>query len=462
VRISRAATLAAAIIVVAGGAAAYVVHRHHTTATPVAVQTPAALPTTAAPREPVLGSLDNSAPQPTAAGVAAGLRTASGTVSLGAHLVGDVVDGRTGTRLWSASPDQPEPPASTTKLMTAAAALAQLGPDHRLTTTSRRSGHTVYLVGGGDPTIVRDSSSYVSPAYPQPATLSQLARQTAAALAGTKKVRLRLDTSAWTGPTMARGWKPNYVTEGDVTPPSALELDEGRIDPQSPTAARTNDPAAQAGAAFADLLRTDGVRVIGKPTASTAPARSRPLASVSSPPVAALVQRMLTVSDDDLAEALGRAVAQRDHRPPTFAGAARAVTAAVSSLGVKTRGVSLKDTSGLSHQDRITPRVLVGVLRAAISPGYPQLRPMLEGLPVAGLTGTLADRYLNKPTDNAAGVLRAKTGTLTGVNTLAGVVVDRAGRLLVFAFLASDAHSPGLTVPGLDRMGSRLEHCGCG
>jgi D-alanyl-D-alanine carboxypeptidase/D-alanyl-D-alanine-endopeptidase (penicillin-binding protein 4) len=104
---------------------------------------------------------------------------------------------------------------------------------------------------------------------------------------------------------------------------------------------------------------------------------------------------------------------------------------------------------------------LVGVLRAAISPAHPQLRPLLEGLPVAGLTGTLSDRYLQQPTDAAAGVLRAKTGTLTGVNALSGVVVDRSGRLLVFAFLASDAQLPGLTVPGLDRMASRLAHCGC-
>jgi D-alanyl-D-alanine carboxypeptidase/D-alanyl-D-alanine-endopeptidase (penicillin-binding protein 4) len=260
---------------------------------------------------------------------------------------------------------------------------------------------------------------------------------------------------------MAAGWRPNYVTEGDITPPSALELDEGRLDPQSPTASRTTQPAAQAAAAFAGLLHDDGIDVVGAPRPGRAPAGSADLASVSSAPVSQLVQRMLTVSDDDLAEALGRAVALRDHQAPSFAGAARAVTHAVASLGVSTTGVSLRDTSGLSHLDRVPPQTLVELLRAVVPPRHPQLRPLLEGLPVAGLTGTLSDRYLTKPSELAAGVLRAKTGTLTGVNDLAGLVVDRSGRLLLFAFLASHAAAPGLTVPALDRLASRLAQCGC-
>jgi D-alanyl-D-alanine carboxypeptidase/D-alanyl-D-alanine-endopeptidase (penicillin-binding protein 4) len=320
----------------------------------------------------------------------------------------------------------------------------------------------VYLVGGGDPTIVRSTSSYVAPGDPQPATLAGLARQTADALGHTRRVRLRLDASQWTGPRSAVGWKPAYVTEGDVTPPSALELDEGRIRPRVPEAARTTTPALQAGAVFADLLRRNGVRVIGDPQPGTAPRRASLVGSVGSPTVSQLVQRMLTVSDDDLAEALGRAVARRQHIPASFAGSGRAVTEAARALGVPTRGVALHDTSGLSHADRITPAALVAVLREAVSPGHRQLRPMLAGLPVAGLTGTLSARFLTHPSDKGAGVVRAKTGTLSGVNALAGTVVDRSGRLLIFAFLASHARLPGLTVPGLDALATRLTACGCG
>jgi D-alanyl-D-alanine carboxypeptidase/D-alanyl-D-alanine-endopeptidase (penicillin-binding protein 4) len=455
-------TLAAAIIVIAGVAGGYALHRAgEPSAAPVAATTPSPVPSAAAPRDPVLERLDSSVPVPSPQMVAHRLSSASQAVSSGAELVGEVVDADTGTRLWAHGPHRPAPPASTTKLLTAAAALQRLGPSARLTTTTRRSGSTVYLVGGGDPTLAQSASSFVSPSYPRPATLSELARRTASALHGRKHVRVRYDTSLWTGPSTAPGWRRNYVSEGDITPPSALELDEGRLDPRSPTASRTTQPAAQAAAAFAGLLDNDGLNVVGNPRAGRAPASATPLASVSSPTVSQLVQRMLTVSDDDLAEALGRAVALREHRLASFAGAARAVTNAVASLGVTTAGVSLRDTSGLSHLDRITPVTLVDVLQAVISTRHPQLRPLLGGLPVAGLTGTLSDRYLTKPTAAAAGVLRAKTGTLTGVNALAGVVVDRSGRLLVFAFLASHATSPGLTVPALDRLTSRLEECGC-
>jgi D-alanyl-D-alanine carboxypeptidase/D-alanyl-D-alanine-endopeptidase (penicillin-binding protein 4) len=463
VRTSRAAALAAGIILTAAAATGYVVHqRDHGTPQPVTTPSASSLSPTPAPREPVLAQLDAAAVAPTADGVGQQLASPAKAVVRNARLVGEVIDARTGTPLWQRGQDQPQPPASTTKLLTAAATLLTLGPDARLATTTRRAGHTVYLVGGGDPTLVRSAASYVSPTYPRPASMSELARQTVAALGHTKRVRLRLDTSAWSGPRAAPGWKPSYVTEGDVTPPSALELDEGRTDPTNPLAPRTKRPAAQAGAVFAELLRADGVHVTGRLGTGTAPQGSSQLAAVSSPPMSQLVLRMLTVSDDDLAEALGRAVAIHQHVAPTFAGAGRAVASVVAAQAhAPVRRVSLADTSGLSHQDRVTPQALVAVLRAATEPGYPQLRPLLAGLPIAGLTGTLDDRYVTGPAAKAAGVLRAKTGTLTGVNALAGLLVDRSGRLLIFGFLASGAHFPEQTVPALDRLAASLERCGC-
>jgi D-alanyl-D-alanine carboxypeptidase/D-alanyl-D-alanine-endopeptidase (penicillin-binding protein 4) len=437
------------------------VHRHrHSETHKAAVKHPTPLPSTPAPRDPVLPPLDAAASHPTAGGVKAALAKPAAALSRGAHLVGEVIDARSGDRLWAQDPHQPEPPASTTKLMTAAAALSTLGPTFRLTTATRRLGRTVYLVGGGDTTIVGAPSSYDAAAYPAPATFADLARQTARALGHVRSVRLRLDATAWTGATAAPGWKPIYVTEGDITPPSALEVDEGRIDPRQPTAPRTLHPIAQAGEVFADLLRRNGIRVAGTVAERRTPAAAKQIGAVTSPPMGELVQRMLAASDDDLAEAIGRAVAIHAHRPGSFAGAAHAVTDAVHDLHISVTGVTLKDTSGLSHDNRIPPRTLVGVLRTATDPEHPELRSILTGLPVAGLTGTLEGRFIDKPSREAAGVLRAKTGTLTGVNALAGVVVDRNGRLLIFAFLASVA-TPGVTVPALDRLASRLERCGC-
>lgn len=71
---------------------------------------------------------------------------------------------------------------------------------------------------------------------------------------------------------------------------------------------------------------------------------------------------------------------------------------------------------------------------------------------MAGFTGTLSNRYA----DGASGVVRAKTGTLTGVNTLAGTVVDDTGHLLAFAFLASGTTDPAEAQSTLDRAATAL------
>jgi D-alanyl-D-alanine carboxypeptidase/D-alanyl-D-alanine-endopeptidase (penicillin-binding protein 4) len=181
---------------------------------------------------------------------------------------------------------------------------------------------------------------------------------------------------------------------------------------------------------------------------------------VSSPPVAALVGHLLTTSDNDLAESLGRLVAVAAGEPASFAGAATAVTDAVRSLGLGMRGVRLYDASGLSRLDRVTPRVLVGLLRLAID--RPDLSPLFTGLPVAGLTGTLAERMDASASRPAAGVGRAKTGTLAGVSALAGQVVDVDGSLLLFAFLTDRAALPQPTEQALDALVGRLARCGCG
>jgi D-alanyl-D-alanine carboxypeptidase/D-alanyl-D-alanine-endopeptidase (penicillin-binding protein 4) len=167
---------------------------------------------------------------------------------------------------------------------------------------------------------------------------------------------------------------------------------------------------------------------------------------------------MLTDSDNDLAEALGRVLARREGLPATFAGAAAAVTNAVRNLGVPMRGVRLYDASGLSRDDRVTAAALVAVLRASAT-GNPALASLSAGLPVAGFTGTLADRYRANATASAAGVVRAKTGTLAGVNALAGEVVDSRGRLLLFAFLAAHVPSPTPAEQALDRLATALATC---
>ncbi|HWB66028.1 MAG TPA: D-alanyl-D-alanine carboxypeptidase/D-alanyl-D-alanine-endopeptidase [Mycobacteriales bacterium] len=408
------------------------------------------LPTTAAapPRPPVLPALAADAPIPDPSALAARLAPQAQRPSLGVGFGGEVVDVLTGTKLWALHAGVAVPPASTLKLLTASAALRALGPEFRFVTTTERSGRTVYLVGGGDPTL--RTSPPGARAYPRAPALAQLARRTAAGLSGHAAVRLRVDARAWTGPGRARGWPKHYLTEGDVVRPSALQVDTrgaGDAAAMSPT---------QIGDRFATMLRQLGVRVRGRVVDGAPGTAASRIAEDRSAPLEELVQRMLTVSDNDIAEALARAVAIHDGRPASFTGGAAAVLARMSTLAVPRRGLALFDGSGLSRRDRVTPRALVALLRVVAAPGQPLLRPLLAGLPVAGLTGTLADRYRTHSTAAAAGVVRAKTGTLTGVSSLAGLVVDRQGRLLAFAFVAPHAPQPATAETALDRLAASL------
>jgi D-alanyl-D-alanine carboxypeptidase/D-alanyl-D-alanine-endopeptidase (penicillin-binding protein 4) len=99
-------------------------------------------------------------------------------------------------------------------------------------------------------------------------------------------------------------------------------------------------------------------------------------------------------------------------------------------------------------------------MQAAAGPDQPTLRPLLDLLPIAGGSGTLSDRFLNPATDQgAAGWLRAKTGSLTAPNALAGVVTDSSGRVLTFALVSNDAGPTGRIA--IDTLAARLWTCGC-
>ncbi|MFQ6147480.1 D-alanyl-D-alanine carboxypeptidase/D-alanyl-D-alanine-endopeptidase [Streptomyces seoulensis] len=410
-------------------------------------------------------------PAPSAGAVLVGLdaagatvKSASGAKPLGAvldPLLGDaalgsrhsaaVVDAATGRTLYDQDAGQALTPASVTKIATAVAALSALGPDHRFTTRTALEPGTreVVLVGGGDPTLTARADAHGW------ASLRTLADSTAAALArrGLREVTLSYDTSLYTGPDL----HPIGVND-NVARVTALTADEARTDGSaSGPAPRADDPAADAARAFGRFLAGHGVKVTD-PGPSKATGRARTLASVSSPPLSDVVERMLTNSDNDIAEALARQTAAASGEHADFAGGARAIAARLKKLGLPLAGARFHDGSGLDRDDRLTANLLTALLRTAADPARPGLRPVLTGLPVAGFTGTLADRYA---ADGAAGIVRAKTGTLTGVNTLAGTAVDRDGRLLVFAFLTDGTTDPQAAQSALDTTATALTACGC-
>ncbi|MEU1594148.1 D-alanyl-D-alanine carboxypeptidase/D-alanyl-D-alanine-endopeptidase [Streptomyces sp. NPDC005708] len=420
---------------------------------------------------------DAPAPAPSAAPVLAGLGTAANTTksapfatnliavldkllddhSLGSRRTAVVVDVATGKRLYGKGADDALTPASTTKIATAVAVLSAAGPDHRLTTRTvlEPGKDTVVLVGGGDPTLTArkdDAGGWAS--------LRTLADATAAAL---KKrhlasVTLSYDASLFTGEAVHEiGANPN------LAPVTALTADEGRADNStSGPAPRGTDPAGDAARTFAGLLRDRGIRTSG-PGASQAKATSRaqPLASVQSPPLSAVVERMLTNSDNDIAEALARQTALATGGRPSFDGGAAAIAAQLKKLALPLKGAQFHDGSGLNRADKLSADLLTALLATAGSASHPELRTVLTGLPVAGFTGTLSDRYEDAAQRSGIGVVRAKTGSLTGVNTLAGTLVDVDGRLLAFAFLTDGSMDQTAARAALDRAAAALAGCGC-
>jgi len=442
---------------------------------PVAAVRPPVRPGTVLTPAPGYGGgteQDASSALPTATGLSAVVGAALPAAEVGPQIGVEVADAATDRALYSLNDGTLATPASTTKVATAVASLAVLGPDARFSTSVRQVSGGIVLVGGGDPTLA--VSAYPSSDYPRPATLAALAEATARALKaeGRTSVSLGYDTSLYGGEGLAPGWTYGDVSSGNVTPIVSLEADQGRLtktgslqDFDDPVnfSPRTDDPAGLTAAAFALALKKDGIAVTSGPLAATAPRGSATLAWVSSPPLYQIVEQMLQESNNVIAENLARHLAIAMGLPATFGGAAAAVMTELRHLGVTTP-ISLVDGSGLSPQDGIAPDTLVRVLELAAA--SPPLRTAITGLPIAGFTGTLSkgDSVFGGIGGAARGVVRAKTGNLDTVATLAGLVYDRSGRLLIFAIMASRIPAPAMlptAARAIDSAATALATCGC-
>jgi serine-type D-Ala-D-Ala carboxypeptidase/endopeptidase (penicillin-binding protein 4) len=409
---------------------------------------------------------------PTATGLGALITATLPGAEVGPQLGVEVADAQTGQVLYSDNGATLATPASTTKVATAVASLAVLGPDARFSTSVREVPGGIVLIGGGDPTLA--VYGYPSSDYPRPATLAALAASTARALKaqGRRSVRLGYDTSLYSGPDMAPGWSDSDRSTGNVTSIVALEADQGRLtrsgaleDSDDPVnfSPRTTDPVGLTVSAFAALLQKDGIKINGSPSPAAAPASAPALASVSSPPLSELTEQMLRESNNVMAENLARHLAIAMGLPATFGGAAEAVMTELRRLGVATP-ISLVDGSGLSPQDGIAPETLVRVLKVAVS--LSRVRAAVTGLPVAGFTGTLSagGSAFGGIGGAARGVVRAKTGNLATVAALAGLAYDRSGRLLIFAIMAPQVPGEAMlkTAAGaIDAAAAGLADCGC-
>jgi D-alanyl-D-alanine carboxypeptidase/D-alanyl-D-alanine-endopeptidase (penicillin-binding protein 4) len=368
-----------------------------------------------------------------------------------------VLDATTGDAVYGIDTTTPRVPASTLKILTALTALDALGEDAVLTTSVVvGSGSDIVLVGGGDPTIEIDPQEARGPL--RPASLTDLAQKTVDALGTTTTVNLVYDDGLFAAPYLNPEWPTDYPDAGVVAPITALMINGGRVSPDIDS--RLLDPAAAAAKDFAGLLAAKGIQ-IGEVRAGTAPPGAVELARVTSPTVGVLVQKMLTDSDNTLAECLAHVAGAKATGTGSFASGAAATLAHVRELGLPVDGMALTDGSGLARSNLVSVATLGGALAIIAQGAEPSTWPVLPGLPVAGLTGTLADRFKEPPADLAAGLVRAKTGTLSEVVGLAGLVSDADGRILTFAFIADATPDVDGTRSVFDQAAAAVTQCGC-
>ncbi|MEZ0577770.1 D-alanyl-D-alanine carboxypeptidase/D-alanyl-D-alanine-endopeptidase [Nocardioides sp. MH1] len=439
---------------------------------PAAVAPPPEVDVPPVRRPHAVAPVADLSPQLDISAVEAALRPFLRDRDLGRHVVAAVAPLRGGGRGYDLTSGGAalSTPASTTKIITSSVALFLLGADHRFETRTalEKGGGTprLVLVGGGDPFLLSSpqakwGTNTAATFAPQKADVVTLARETAKALRadGVRRVRLGYDDSLFSGPSANPHWRADYIPDDVVSPISALWVDEGR----DPTGyGFSSDPSSSAAAVFGTALGKAGITVVGAPAATVASDAASDVASVSSAPLAQIVQRLLEVSDNQAAEVLLRQAGLAHGGEGSFTGGQNAVKRVLAANGVDMRGSVLYDGSGLSREDLMSPHLLIDVLRWAASDDEPDLRAVVAGLPVAGFTGSLANRF-----DNAApegpGRVRAKTGTLTGVTSLAGIAVDLDGSVLVFALLADRVNPArsGLAEIALDDAAGALGACHC-
>lgn len=418
---------------------------------------------------PVADAAGTKAPAPAADALAAELDPLVGNDWLGRRAGVVVRDALTGEVLYDHGGSTPMVPASTQKLL-AAAAIAQTSDLSRTMTTKVVTGSSpdeIVLVAGGDTMIAKGAGD--PGAVEGRAGMRELAQQVARSRGRTaagEKLTLRLDATYAAGPRIPSTWAAGDVASGFTQAVTMIGMAGERPEPYQPSPVY---PERSALTALQRELRRAGVTVTVEDSAASwrqaAPADAEVLGSVESAPLGEVLAEALSSSDNALTENLARQAALADGET---SGDAKDVAAWVrrtlEGAGVDMTGTRLLDTSGLSRGQRVPAQTVSDVMQLGITGSAKDLRGVLTGLPVAGLTGTLQDRFTLAESRPALGIARAKTGTLTGVSGLAGTTVTADGRLLTYVVLADQVPSSTGTLGArsvLDEIVGTLTACGC-
>jgi D-alanyl-D-alanine carboxypeptidase/D-alanyl-D-alanine-endopeptidase (penicillin-binding protein 4) len=332
-------------------------------------------------------------------------------------------------------------PASNVKLITASVALEVLGESFVYTTTVNGQvgaggavAGNLYLVGGGDPVLSSAWWDGPNQKFPPINVTSIEALADSIKAAGVTSVGGSIvgDASRYDDEWYLPTWAPALrFSEGG--PLSALLVNDSREAPDR----SSNDPVVGAATVLTQLLQERGITVVGAPAEGTSDG-SPVVASIDSRPLPAMLQEMLTTSDNNTAELVLKEIGLvASGEGTTVAGLAK-VMSTLQEWGIPLDGVTLVDGSGLSDENRLTCQALLAVLQhGSVDDAVGQ------GLPVGGAKGgTLYDAF--QEGEPLSGVLRAKTGTLDntdgvadklGAKSLSGYVPLAGGGTIEFSLL---------------------------
>ncbi len=411
----------------------------------------------------------------------------------------------TGETLASVNARKLMMPASTLKVVTLAAAAERLGWEYsyetRIVADGTAGGDTLegnlVIVGNGDPsldrqaldlwatqirtlgivkvtgTVLADARAFSGEGLGFGWSWDDLAYYYAAPIAAAQFRENAVDVTLRPGPSpgspaayelMPAGINglqvENHMTTGAATtapefvarrgPHSPAVVLEGVVPVGSTPVTRSlsvHDPARYLAAAFAEALLAHGVALGSRPPIDLPSnpigdaSRASLLVTYRSAPLRVLARRLMEVSQNQYAETLIKTVGAQAGAP-TFDGGLKAVEAVLASWGIAADDTILRDGSGLSRYDLVTPESFVQVLTHMYGDAA-QRMPFFSSLNVAGQSGTIAARLKNTP---AAGNARAKDGAMSGVRALCGVVSTADDELLAFAILANNFAVPGPTV----------------
>jgi D-alanyl-D-alanine carboxypeptidase/D-alanyl-D-alanine-endopeptidase (penicillin-binding protein 4) len=366
-----------------------------------------------------------------------------------------IVNPRTGDTLYSRNAGKLFMPASNMKIVTSAVALTLLGPEYRYRTTFLTDGEVrdslldgnLLVIGRGDPTVsdrMRGTATTVMDALADSLRAHGI-RQISGSLARVG--------NAFPDSIYGYGWEWDDLGEYYGAGVDELIFNEGmaptKLRPPPDTARDSlysgpaKSPARAYLEALHDALVRKSIRMDGTVRDSVLPTpfRMDTLFVLLSPPLRDILPAMMKTSQNQIAEILLRTIGLERGGLGAVDTARKILGQQLLAWGVQPDAFVIRDGSGLSDQDLLTPEAIVRVLDriqrdTAFATYY-------NSLPVAGADGTLDHRMNGTP---AEGNVHAKTGTLNKARSLSGYVTTADGERLIFSILANNTTTPGSDV----------------